>query len=67
MWFLVRLAVCVLGVAALFVTGAGSAAEAGKPLEVLYITGGCCHDYESQKKLISEGLSSRAQIGRAHV
>ena len=62
MWFLVRLVVCVLGVAASFLAGAGSAAEAGKPLEVLYITGGCCHDYESQKKLISEGLSSRARM-----
>jgi len=41
---------------------AAVAAEAGKPLEVLYITGGCCHDYEGQKKVITQGLSSRARI-----
>jgi len=38
------------------------AAEAGKPLEVLYITGGCCHDYEGQKKVITQGLAQRARI-----
>jgi len=39
-----------------------AAAEAAKPLEVLYITGGCCHDYDGQKKVITEGLASRAKI-----
>jgi hypothetical protein len=39
-----------------------AAAEATKPLEVLYITGGCCHDYDGQKKVITEGLASRARI-----
>ena len=38
------------------------AAEAGKPLEVLYITGGCCHDYDGQKKVITQGMASRARI-----
>jgi len=51
--------------AALAVLAGGSisrAAEAGKPLEVLYITGGCCHDYDGQKKVITQGLASRAKI-----
>lgn len=39
-----------------------NAAEAGRTLKVLYITGGCCHDYEGQKQAISEGLSSRARM-----
>jgi type 1 glutamine amidotransferase len=30
-----------------------------KPLEVLYITGGCCHDYDAQKKLLVPALESR--------
>jgi type 1 glutamine amidotransferase len=34
----------------------------GKPLEVLYITGGCCHDYEGQKAVITKGLAARARI-----
>ncbi len=28
-------------------------------VRALMITGGCCHDYQNQKKLISEGLSQR--------
>jgi len=39
-----------------------AAAEPGRPLEVLYITGGCCHDYEGQKAVITAGLSARARI-----
>lgn len=38
-----------------------SAAET-KPLRALMITGGCCHDYEQQKKILSEGISARANV-----
>lgn len=30
-----------------------------KNVRALMVTGGCCHDYQNQKKLISEGLSKR--------
>src|SRR5687768_641464 len=33
-----------------------------KPLRVLMVTGGCCHDYENQKRILAEGLSSRANV-----
>lgn len=33
-----------------------------KPLKGLLITGGCCHDYEAQKKIITEGMSQRVNI-----
>jgi type 1 glutamine amidotransferase len=33
-----------------------------KPLRALMITGGCCHDYEHQKKILSEGISARANV-----
>jgi type 1 glutamine amidotransferase len=33
-----------------------------KPLKALLITGGCCHDYERQKKILSEGISARANV-----
>lgn len=36
--------------------GAGSV----KPLKVLLITGGCCHDYARQKDLLKEGIEARA-------
>ena len=28
-------------------------------IRALMVTGGCCHDYQNQKKIISEGLSAR--------
>ena len=33
-----------------------------KPIRALLITGGCCHDYERQKKILTEGISSRAYV-----
>src|SRR6266850_4913371 len=33
-----------------------------EPLRALMITGGCCHDYEAQKKILSEGISARASV-----
>lgn len=38
------------------------AQEPVKPLKALLITGGCCHDYKEQKKIITEGVSSKAQV-----
>src|SRR5882724_4931198 len=36
--------------------------KAAEPLKALLITGGCCHDYEAQKKILSEGISARANV-----
>src|SRR5262245_8115705 len=52
----------------LFLTGAlplltirpASAAEAPKPLKVLLVTGGCCHDYAKQKDILKKGIEARA-------
>jgi uncharacterized protein len=38
-----------------------SAAEV-KPIRALMVTGGCCHDYEHQKTILSEGISARANV-----
>jgi type 1 glutamine amidotransferase len=38
--------------------GAGSS----RTLRALLITGGCCHDYERQKAILSEGISARAKV-----
>ncbi len=32
------------------------------PLRALMIAGGCCHDYPSQNLILSEGISSRANV-----
>jgi len=36
--------------------------QAAEPIRALLITGGCCHDYEHQKQIISEGISQRANV-----
>lgn len=33
-----------------------------KPLRVLLITGGCCHDYATQKGILKDGLEARANV-----
>jgi type 1 glutamine amidotransferase len=46
----------------------GSAhAQAPKPLRILLITGGCCHDYPKQKDILKEGLESRLNAEVVHV
>jgi hypothetical protein len=37
-------------------------AEAPKPLRVLLITGGCCHDYAAQKDILKKGIEERANV-----
>ncbi|MCC9606438.1 discoidin domain-containing protein [Blastopirellula sp. JC732] len=39
-----------------------SVLAAPKPIKALLVTGGCCHDYDSQKNLIKAGLEERALI-----
>ena len=47
----------------LLLLGSGAlAADPAKPLRALMITGGCCHDYENQKRILSEGISARANV-----
>src|SRR5882672_936643 len=33
-----------------------------KPLQVLLVCGGCCHDYDTQRDLIAKGLEERAHV-----
>src|SRR5438132_11784820 len=35
-----------------------NSSHAAEPLRALLITGGCCQDYECQKKIHSEGISA---------
>ena len=44
------------------VSPAARAADAPKPLKVLLITGGCCHDYKKQKDILKAGLEARAHV-----
>jgi type 1 glutamine amidotransferase len=38
------------------------AADDAKPLRALLVCGGCCHDFEKQKGILSEGISARANV-----
>jgi len=53
--------VCLTAVA-LAGAPAAWAADPGRPLEVLSVTGGCGHDYEAQKRIIADGLQARARV-----
>ncbi len=33
-----------------------------KPIKALMVTGGCCHDFERQKLILSKGISARANV-----
>ncbi len=33
-----------------------------RPIRALMVCGGCCHDYEAQKKILSEGITARANV-----
>ena len=39
-----------------------------KPLKVLLITGGCCHDYAKQKDILKKGIEERinAEVTQIH-
>ncbi|HMJ90758.1 MAG TPA: ThuA domain-containing protein [Candidatus Acidoferrum sp.] len=39
-----------------------SAAESNKPIKALLVCGGCCHDFANQKNILSEGISTRANV-----
>ncbi len=60
-----RLLTCILTLAGL-VAGELTAADQ-KPLRALLITGGCCHDYATQKDLLKSGLEARLNIIVDHV
>lgn len=37
-------------------------ARAAEPIRALLVAGGCCHDYEHQKTILTEGISARANV-----
>lgn len=57
----IRHAILTLIAIAISVTGFAQdkAKTDAKPLKALMITGGCCHDYDKQKDIISKGISAR--------
>jgi type 1 glutamine amidotransferase len=38
------------------------AEDAPKPIRALLVIGGCCHDYDKQKDILTKGISARANV-----
>ena len=53
---------CLLALLAFNGSSSLRAADAPKPLRILLITGGCCHDYAAQKDILKDGLEARANV-----
>src|ERR1700722_18825693 len=51
--------VAMIPIGSLAVRAADPAPGSSKPIKAMLVIGGCCHDYESQKKLLTEGISAR--------
>ena len=61
-WFRSTVAFAILSAALVDVAGNLSAQDAPKPIRALLVIGGCCHDYATQKDILTKGISARANI-----
>lgn len=57
----------IAGIVALFFTVLSAHAEAPKPVKILIVSGGCCHDYARQRELLEKGLKERFPAQISHV
>lgn len=44
------------------ITTEESTAAESRPIRALLVTGGCCHDYDRQKLILTRGISARANV-----
>jgi type 1 glutamine amidotransferase len=51
-----------LVIAVLAFTRPSFAQPAAKPIRVLLVCGGCCHEYDKQKDILAKGLAERANV-----
>ncbi len=61
-WLRITVTFSFLGILGLGFGGRLAADDAQKPIRALLVIGGCCHDYEKQKDLITKGISARANV-----
>ena len=43
-------------------TAAPNATASDRQIQALLVTGGCCHDYDRQKRILTRGISGRANV-----
>jgi len=58
----IALGICMLAFTSLGIVAISQAKKSPAPIKALMVTGEGYHDYESQKKIISEGVSERIKI-----
>lgn len=58
----IRKMLCIATVLGFVIPIAPVRADEPKPIRALLVLGGCCHDYQTQKELLSKGISERAHI-----
>ena len=49
------------------VANAPACAEPARPVKILIVSGGCCHDYAQQRKLLEAGLKERMAAEVSHL
>lgn len=59
--FLVRFLPCLILIT-LGLPASSWGAEPKGPIRALLVIGGCCHDYEHQKTILTDGISARANV-----
>jgi type 1 glutamine amidotransferase len=63
LWCLTTVAVTALSASAVSMLGAESRDQDDvKPIRALLVIGGCCHDYNKQKDILTKGISARAKV-----
>ena len=54
--------VCVAILLSSWLTPSDADEQLEQPIRALLVTGGCCHDYDTQKEIIQKGLADRLDI-----
>lgn len=57
-----RRALCCILLALGLIATTAAAQEQPKPIRVLLVLGGCCHDYAKQQHILADGLKQRANV-----
>ena len=62
-WYRPMAAMVIMAASTVFMTQSPSGAQDEvKPVRALLVIGGCCHDYNKQKDLITQGISKFANV-----
>src|SRR5215510_5529769 len=58
----IGLSLLISGLLGLAGLGDAVAQDQDQPIRALLVVGGCCHDYEKQKDILTKGVSARGNV-----